>query len=184
MDFFTSDLHIGHDKEFIWGARGFDSVEEHDSEILRRWNSTVTPKDNVYILGDLVMGTNESEWDRIFSQLNGTLIFVAGNHDTDHKIDYYCNNYDMIFLGWATPYHYSKYKHFYLSHYPTLVSNFEDKKFVWNLSGHTHSQDKFEYGRGHVYNVALDAHNCYPVSIEDIIKDITEYNKKLKGKNE
>ena len=26
--FVTSDLHFGHDREFIWKARGFNSVQE------------------------------------------------------------------------------------------------------------------------------------------------------------
>ena len=34
MYYFTSDLHIGHDKEFIWGSRGFSSLEEHDTEMM------------------------------------------------------------------------------------------------------------------------------------------------------
>ena len=60
MDYFTSDLHIGHDKSFIWQARGFNSIEEHDTQILLRWNATVSPEDTVYILGDLAMrGTQE-----------------------------------------------------------------------------------------------------------------------------
>ena len=66
MDYFTSDLHIGHDRDFIWKARGFSSIEEHDTEILKRWNSIVQPEDTVYILGDLCLGRDESEWNRIF----------------------------------------------------------------------------------------------------------------------
>jgi len=81
----------------------------------------------------------------------------------------------MNYLGAASFWKYGK-KSFYLSHYPTLVANKDDKKFLWNLSGHTHSKNKFEYGQYHVYNVAVDAHNCYPVSIEEIIKDIKNYN--------
>ena len=30
---FTSDLHFGHDKEFAYGPRGFQSVEENDKTI-------------------------------------------------------------------------------------------------------------------------------------------------------
>ena len=55
MDFFTADLHIGHIQPFLWQRRGFSSIEEHDITILKNWNSTVSPNDNVYILGDLCM---------------------------------------------------------------------------------------------------------------------------------
>ena len=178
MDFFTSDLHIGHDKDFIWGARGFNSVEEHDTQILLRWNAAVSPEDNVYILGDLCMGGNEKEWNRIYKNLNGNKFLIIGNHDTINKIIKYELEYNIKNLGYASIYRYSKKKAFYLSHYPTLVSNYEDKKFLWNLSGHTHSFDTLEYGEKCVYNVAMDAHNCTPVSIEQIIKDIEKYRLK------
>lgn len=175
MIYFTADLHIGHDKDFIWEERGFSSVEEHDREILKRWNEVVKPEDTVYILGDLALGQNENEWDNIFYDLNGNIFFIQGNHDTNRRISIYQARYIMSYLGAAYFWKYGK-KDFYLSHFPTLVSNEGDKKFLWNLSGHTHSKNKFEYGQYHVYNVAVDAHNCYPVSIEEIIKDIKNYN--------
>ena len=178
MIFFTSDLHIGHDKEFIWKARGFNSIEEHDTQILLKWNSIISPEDTVFILGDLCMGGNEKEWNRIYKNLNGYKNIIYGNHDTVNKLSKYVNDYGMHLLGYGDMYKYSKKKSFYLSHYPTLVGNHEEDKFFYNLSGHTHSTDKFQYGWGKVYNVALDAHKCMPVSIEQIIKDIEKYRKK------
>lgn len=177
MDFFTSDLHIGHNKEFIWKARGFNSIEEHDTQILLKWNTAVSPDDTVYILGDLCMGGDEKEWNRIYKTLNGHIKFICGNHDTINKIERYTNEYGMENLGLAAMYRYSKKRNFYLSHYPTLVGNHEEDKFFYNLSGHTHSTDKFQYEWGKVYNVAMDAHNCTPVSIEEIIKDIENKRK-------
>ena len=177
MDYFTSDIHIGHDKEFLWGSRGFNSIEEYDTQVLLRWNATVSPEDTVYILGDLCMSSNESEWNRVYKVLNGHKKFIHGNHDTTNKIDRYINEYNMEDLGLASIYRYSKKRKFYLSHYPTFVGNHEEK-FFWCLSGHTHSKDPFQYGSGCVYNVAMDAHNCTPVSIEQIIKDIEKYRQK------
>lgn len=178
MDFFTSDLHIGHDKEFIWKDRGFNSIEEHDTQILLRWNNTVKPEDTVYILGDLCMSSNEFEWDRIYKALNGYKKFICGNHDTIKKIERYVKEYNIENLGLASLYRYDKKKKFFLSHYPTLVGNYTEEKFYWNLSGHTHSTNPFEYGNYCVYNVAIDAHNCTPVSIEEIINDIKKYRLK------
>lgn len=104
MDWFTSDLHIGHDKEFIWKARGFNSVEEHDTQILLRWNAAVSPKDTVYILGDLCMGGDEKEWDRIYTNLNGNKKFIIGNHDTENKMNKYFFDYNITGLGLAAFY--------------------------------------------------------------------------------
>ena len=108
MDYFTSDLHIGHDKDFIWKSRGFNSIEEHDTQILKNWNNTVNYDDTVYILGDLCMSGNEKEWNRIYENLNGEKIFIIGNHDTSNKIDKYIFDYDMECQGFATLYRYSK----------------------------------------------------------------------------
>ena len=39
-----------------------------------------------------------------------------------------------------------------------------------NLHGHTHSKDMFYEDRPYMFNVAVDAHNCYPVLLDDIIE--------------
>ena len=177
MDYFTSDLHIGHDKEFIWKARGFNSVEEHDTQILKNWNNIVTYEDTVYILGDLCMDGNEKEWNRIYENLNGKIIFIVGNHDTANKVDRYIFDYEMECWGLAAIYKYSKKYRFYLSHYPTYTANYDDDKShpLINLYGHTHQKEKFFNNNPYMYNVALDAHDCTPISIDDIIKDILKY---------
>ena len=175
MIYFTSDLHIGHNKDFIYKKRGFSSIEEHDKAILINWNNIITPGDEIYILGDLCMGGDEKEWNKIYKNLNGIKYFIHGNHDTIKKIERYTNEYNIKDLGLASIYKYSKKRTFFLSHYPTMVSNHEDKKFFWNLAGHTHSTDKFQNGIYCSYNVALDAHNCTPISIENILKDIERY---------
>lgn len=180
MDFFTSDLHIGHDKDFVWQARGFNSIEEHDTQIILNWNKTVAPEDTVYILGDLCMGGNEPEWDRIYKALNGTKKFVHGNHDTVAKIDRYVNEYNMEDLGLAALYRYSKKRNFYLSHYPTYTTNYGDKQIpLINLFGHTHQKNNFFDNNPYMYHVGVDSHNCTPVSIETIIKDIETFKDKL-----
>ena len=50
MIYVTSDLHFGHDREFIFGPRGFKTIQEHDEAIIQNWNSVVTKSDLVYIL--------------------------------------------------------------------------------------------------------------------------------------
>ena len=176
MIYFTSDLHIGHDKDFIWKKRGFSSIEEHNKEILKRWNEVIKSEDTVYILGDLTIRRDNSEkWDSIFYHLNGKISVIQGNHDSNHGLSKYENDYRMNLLGLAFEWYYDKEHKFYLSHYPTIVGDEHSKRFFWNLSGHTHSQNKFEFGQHYIYNVGVDAHNCYPISVEQIIKDINKY---------
>ena len=173
MIYFTSDWHIGHNKEFLYKPRGFNSIEEHDIAILQRCNEIVNYDDELWILGDLAMSGDKKAWNQVYYNLKcHNIHFIQGNHDTDNKMDIYENEYLMNYEGLAQVYKYSKRRTFYLSHYPTIVGNFEDgRPSMWNLSGHTHSKDKFSI-YPNVYNVALDAHNCYPVSIEQIYKDI------------
>jgi len=72
--------------------------------------------------------------------------------------------------------------HFYLSHYPTITSNYDDDKplnrRVISLCGHSHTNNRFQdMDKGLIYHVELDAHNNYPVDVETIIKDIKAYER-------
>ena len=94
MIWFTSDMHLGHDKDFVTKARGFETVEEMNAEIIRRWNERVYPDDEVYVLGDLTLGDVE-EGIRLIAKLNGYLHIMRGNHDTDKRLkDIW--NYQML----------------------------------------------------------------------------------------
>ena len=54
MIYFTSDCHFSHDKEFLWGPRGFKNQWEMNEKIIENWNAIIQPDDDVYILGDIV----------------------------------------------------------------------------------------------------------------------------------
>ena len=183
MIYFTSDLHIGHDKEFIWGARGFKNIEEHDTAILKRWNSIIKDEDTVFILGDLALGQDTHEWDRIFHHLKGDKHFIIGNHDTDNKVKKFESEYDIICCGYIYVFKNAKW-HFYCSHYPTITTNFDDTKSspLINLFGHTHQKIKFFNDNPYMYNVGMDAHDCYPVSIGQIKVDIMEKKDEINRK--
>lgn len=179
MIYFTSDLHINHDQPFIYEARGFNNIIDHDTALLKNWNDIIQPEDTVYILGDLCLGNNESEWNRIFYNLKGKKYFIRGNHDTDRRVIMFERDYHIYNCGYANILKHSKKYHFYLSHYPTYTANYDDdKKYpLINLAGHCHTKNKFsDMNKGFIYHVELDAHNMYPVSIEQIIKDIKEFN--------
>lgn len=175
--FFTSDLHLGHDKSFIFGPRGFSSIEEHDETIINNWNQVVGADDIVYILGDVIMGDQEKGIEKL-KRLNGKeIVVIVGNHDTEQKMSKYLSLDKVYILGYADIIKYGKYR-FYLSHHPTITSNMEKgepmHRHLINLFGHTHSKDKFFYDMPFMYNVACDAHNCTPVSVEQIIQDIKD----------
>lgn len=181
MIWFSSDLHFNHNKDFCYAPRGFSSVEEMNNTIIERWNSKVAPTDEVYILGDLMLNDLEAGL-ACLSKLNGQLHIILGNHDTNTRIEAYSNCKNIISIDYATQIKYGKYIAF-LSHYPTLCANYDDEKKVWNLHGHTHSQEKFSTF-AQCYNVALDAHDCYPVSIEEVLEDIRKKKQELNNSKE
>lgn len=166
---FTSDLHFGHDKEFIWKARGFENIEEMNKTIIERFNSKVQPEDTVYILGDSMLG-DAAIGEECLKQLNGNKIIIIGNHDTANRIKIYQKYAEEVVYAKVIKY---KKKNFYLSHYPTITGNLDDSPHtcVINLYGHTHQLNNFFEERPYMYHVGVDSHNCYPVSIDDIIKD-------------
>lgn len=189
MIYFTSDLHLGHDQEFIWGARGFNSVAEMNEKIISRWNSRITKDDDVYILGDLVMGGVENV--ELLKQLNGKIHIIYGNHDGPKKREAYAELENVVECGWANMIKYKKYN-FYLSHYPTITDN-EDigeiispKECVINLFGHTHQFDNFyDTNDGfnfRMYHVGVDSHDCFPVPIDEAIEEIKMVFQKSKDK--
>ena len=150
--------------------------------IIENFNEIVTPEDDLYLLGDIFLGGPNSidAGIELFNQLPGKIHLIWGNHDTDNRKTALleCPNVISITGCYATIIKYNKY-HFYLCHFPTITTNYDIDKSLKErllcLAGHTHSKKLFEpYGS---YNVAVDAHNCYPISIDEIINDFK--NKKL-----
>ncbi len=52
MNFYISDLHLGHYNVIKMCNRPFSSVEEMDETLINNWNAAVHDEDDVYILGD------------------------------------------------------------------------------------------------------------------------------------
>lgn len=172
MIYFTSDLHFNHDKDFIYKPRGFDNISEMNEAILKNFKETISPEDDLYILGDIFLGELEPGLE-LFKQLPGKIHIVWGNHDTNNRIKNIINCDNVVeVIGYAGMIKYKK-QMFYLSHYPTLTDNYDTdrplKQRVLCLAGHTHLEEKFDNCGS--YNVAVDAHNCFPVSIDEILED-------------
>lgn len=179
----VSDTHFGHNKPFIYEPRGFSSIWEHDKEIIKRWNKIVQPEDEIFHLGDVMLGDNEYGLSCV-KQLKGNIHIIRGNHCTNARMDLYraCENVVEVCEGKFLNY---KNYHFYLSHYPCLCSNYDDDKPLKartiSLCGHSHTQDRWQdMDKGLVYHCELDAHNNTPILIDDIITDIKNYLNKNK----
>ena len=178
--YFSSDLHFNHDRAFIYENRGFKTVEEMNETIISRFNERVQENDTLFLLGDIMLGSDYEAGAALINRLNCKNIkIIRGNHDTNKRIETYqtlCPNIE--FLGWADVIRLNK-RNYYLSHYPTLVNNFDETQ-PFNLYGHTHQKTSFYQDMPMNYHVGVDSHNCYPVSIEEIEQDIA--NKIEEGK--
>jgi len=173
----TSDLHFCHNKEFLYEPRGFKNIYEHDKTIVNNWNQKVDDDDLVIVLGDIMLKNNESGC-YYFNQLKGNKIIILGNHDTDARQEFYPNLRGVLSIKYADMFKYGGYN-FFLSHYPSITSEHTYTKplshRIINLCGHTHIADKFaDWDKGYIYHCELDAHNNYPIDIEDIIRDLEE----------
>lgn len=172
--FFTSDTHFFHEQDFLYAPRGCSSTEEMTEKIVKRWNEVVHDNDIVYHLGDVLMGHYDAN---VLKRLNGSIILIRGNHDTDKKLSGIYETGKLVTNDIKTSelIKFGKLSLF-LCHYPVLTANFDDRHFsqhVINLHGHTHqTKNWFMPGNPFTYHVGLDSHDCYPVHIETVIQDI------------
>jgi len=179
--FFIADTHFGHKKviKFEKEHRPFKTIEEHDEELIKRWNDRVCKKDSVWVLGDFCFGKANLD---IAGRLNGTKRLVLGNHDLYPAADYL--KYFTRICGAV------EYKGMLLTHVPVHESQFE--RYTHNIHGHLHSQnimmsesfvavDKnykpigLVSGKDRRYiNVSCEQINCTPISFDEIINQLKE----------
>ena len=174
--FLTSDLHFGHDREFVWKVRGFSSIQEMNEAYVQRWNSVVSDEDDVYVLGDLMLGDSDIGMNYL-NQLNGNIHIVLGNHDTPRRQAlYHGYGKKVVEIQWAIMLSYKKY-HFFMTHFPCMTGNLEKeslKQMTLNLYGHTHQRSNFYEDRPYMYHVGVDSHDGYPVLLDDIIQEMKD----------
>ena len=114
--------------------------------IIKNWNDTVDIEDDVYVLGDLMLGDNELGI-KMIKQLKGKIHIILGNHDTTSRKALYEECYNVVDIKYADVIKFNGYT-FYLSHYPTMTSNHDDEKplkaKIISLCGHSHYSNKFK----------------------------------------
>lgn len=171
-----SDLHFGHNKEFVWKDRGYDSVSDMNEQQIIKFNSVVGPDDEVYILGDVLMGDSK-ETIKHLKELNGVKYLIKGNHDTEFRIELYEEEKIFKEIYDAKAIKIGKYT-YYMSHYPTLVTT-GCGKFL-GIHGHTHQKEEFLSDEHSMYSVCCDTNNGYPVSLAEIKEKVMDRNRQIK----
>src|SRR5574344_193558 len=174
MIYVTSDLHFTHDRAFVYGPRGFDNIEEMNRVILHNLLQ-LKPDDDLYILGDVMLGDNQKGLEYLL-QIPCRVHIVLGNHDTDTREALYRACPNVVEVALAIKLTYNKH-HFFMTHYPCMTGNLERaslKQMTLTLSGHTHDKRKFYNDLPYIYNVSVDAHDCKPVSLDEVIADMEQ----------
>lgn len=161
--FVISDTHFGHENIIKYCSRPFKTAEEMNWEIVKRWNSVVTPQDKVYHLGDVHMGGKSREQiNQVLSALNGHKRLILGNHDNG-KDQLLLNHFEKITMWRA-------FKEFglLLTHAPVHESTLTFGSFkAKNVHGHIH-QNKSPSGP--YVNVSVEVIDYTPINIKTLME--------------
>jgi len=153
-----ADTHFGHKKVLGFEAkhRPFETVEEHDDELVRRWNNAVKPKDTVWHLGDVLFGR---ESFAILGRLNGVKKLVMGNHDR-YPSALYLEHFNQV-CGAA------ELRDCILTHIPVHESQFA--RYKVNIHGHLHSE---RLADSRYINVSAEHTGLAPVLLDDLLHNV------------
>lgn len=133
----TSDLHFRHANilKFCPETRPFNTTSHMDEAIISEWNSKVHPNDVVFHLGDFTFTSNEQTIRDLICRLNGTIVWIDGNHDKGVKktLDKMgIPHYDMVEVVQA-----DGLPHVVMCHFPMRSWNRQHRGAV-HLYGHCH----------------------------------------------
>jgi calcineurin-like phosphoesterase family protein len=156
--FIISDTHFGHKRicEFEKDARPFETVEQHDAELVDRWNSVVNKNDTVWHLGDVLFSAASFE---LLPKLNGVKKLVMGNHD-HYNVKRYAEHFSEIF-GCVSM------RDCIFTHVPIHPNQFY--RFKANIHGHMHSNviDDPRY-----INVSAEQNNLTPQLLDKVLQKV------------
>jgi len=181
--FLVSDTHFGHKgvchftrNDGVTKLRPWDTPEEMDEEMVKRWNERVKPTDKVYHLGDVVINRKSLS---IMHRLNGDKVLIRGNHDIFKDEDYREHFREL------RAYHVMN--GMILSHIPLHPDSLG--RFGVNIHGHTHSNRVMTEVRGEYkidvryHCVCVEQTDFTPILFEDVLKRIKEEGGEIGFKN-
>lgn len=166
----TSDLHFGHVgickflKDDGTKVRPWDSYEEMDEELIKRFNDRVKPTDKCYILGDVAINRRALP---TLARLNcNDLVLIKGNHDLFRLEEY-------------TPYFrdiraYMVFEDILLSHIPVHPQSLA--RWKGQIHGHLHNDVVLNNGIPDLryYNACVEQHDFAPILLQDAISQLKE----------
>lgn len=168
MNYFTSDLHLGHRNIIRLCNRPFATIEEMDETLIRNWNAKVTNGDPVYILGDLLF-RNEKPAEEYLKQLKGKKHLIIGNHDRDwvkkcNLKDFFESVNNLHFISDGK-------RQMTLCHYPMM--SWPHMTRCYMVFGHIHGNTDADYWplireNDLMLNAGADVNGFAPVTFEEM----------------
>lgn len=163
--FVTSDSHFGHKRilDFEKQHRAFESIEEHDAELVKRWNETVRPKDTVFHLGDVLFGAHSFE---TLEKLNGIKKLILGNHDT-YPIEKYLKYFSKVYGA-------LEFRNCIFTHIPVHPDQLQ-YRYKFNIHGHLHSDvvKSFQnFPDPRYICVSMEHTDLRPVRLNEVLKRV------------
>jgi len=158
MIWFTADPHYGHGNIIKYCNRPFKDSRDMDDTMRKRHNERVSPKDEVYILGDFGL-SSEGHLLRILSSLNGKITILKGSHDRVLK-----KSLMPTLMSIVVNLRGKERQEITLCHYALRVwpkSHFG----AWHLFGHSHGKLP---SHGKSFDVGVDSHDFYPWSLDEV----------------
>ena len=170
---FTSDLHLGHESILCLGfGRPFKSIQDHDEELICRWNEKVRPEDHVYLLGDFSYRSVVAV-HQYLEQMEGNKHLIVGNHDSKWmKNEKALAHFESIDDSLNTT---IDGRHLFLTHAPQVPK----PPHAAMIYGHIHAdkpEDIWPYlcnlgERGLALNASVDINNYEPVTFEELVEN-------------
>ena len=168
MNYFTSDLHLGHRNIIRLCNRPFATIEEMDETLIRNCNAKVTNGDTVYILGDLLF-RNEKPAEEYLKQLKGKKHLIIGNHDRDwvkkcNLEDFFESVNNLHFISDGK-------RQMTLCHYPMM--SWPHMTRCYMVFGHIHGNTDADYWplireNDLMLNAGADVNGFAPVTFEEM----------------
>ena len=165
IDWFTSDLHFGHENIIRYCKRPYKDSNHMTEELISNWNKCVKPGDNVYVVGDFSF----LEIDKaqvVFDRLQGNKHLVRGNHDkTAAQIKGWVWIRDLVDLRIGED-------RVVLCHYPMRTWN---RSHHGSLMLHGHTHNTLPAFCNQSLDVGVDCWGYRPVCLTEIKTRLKQY---------
>jgi calcineurin-like phosphoesterase family protein len=172
MIYFISDCHYNHSGSLKWNngteRPQFENVHQMNQYMIDKWNSVVTPEDEVYFLGDFAYKCSKTAAESIFWQLNGKKHLIKGNHDFKLATNF-TNCWESISNIKQIDFIDDKgnKQEIIMCHYPMLSWRHQSHG-SWHLHGHTHGSIQELNKNINRYDCSVEVNNYTPISLDQL----------------